>query len=117
MKKKFNRFLQVMGCIVMLAIGAAMLSDIDTLIDKNNGNLEDYNYALYNNNYENIEDGYYQVTIDAVFECFATESTSKDPSSWYYAVWLDDDSIAVLTTDDKKQLLSSTESVTKPGHT
>ena len=46
MKKKFNRFLQVMGCIVMLAIGAAMLSDIDTLIDKNNGNLEDYNYAL-----------------------------------------------------------------------
>lgn len=102
MKKKFNRFLQVMGCIVMLAIGAAMLSDINTLIDKNNGNLEDYNYALYNNNYENIEDGYYQVTIDAVFECFATESTSKDPSSWYYAVWLDDDSIAVLTTDDKK---------------
>lgn len=78
------------------------MSDIDTLISKNNGSLEDYNAALSINNNEDIEDGYYQVTIDAVFECFATESTSKDPSSWYYAVWLDDDSIAILTTDDKE---------------
>ena len=94
MKTKSNRFLQLIGCIVMSAR--------DTLISKNNGSLEDYNAALSINNNEDIEDGYYQVTIDAVFTCFATESSGSTPSSWYYAVWLDDDSIAVLTTDDKE---------------
>ncbi|MBO6240910.1 MAG: hypothetical protein J6O61_08815 [Butyrivibrio sp.] len=102
MKKKNNRFIQIAGCILMLAIGAFLMSDVGTLINKNSGNLEDYNYALSGNNYEDIEDGYYQVTIDAAFECFATEGNSQSPSSWYYAVWLDDDSIAVLTTDDKQ---------------
>lgn len=102
MKTKSNRFLQLIGCIVMLAVGFFLMSDIDTLISKNNGSLEDYNAALSINNNEDIEDGYYQVTIDAVFTCFATESSGSTPSSWYYAVWLDDDSIAILTTDDKE---------------
>lgn len=97
-----KRLFPFLGCIVLLMMGAAMLTDLETLIRKNNGSLKDYNTSLVENDYEDIDEGYYEITIDAVFECFATEGPSGNPDSWYYAVWLDDNSIAILVTDEEE---------------
>ena len=97
-----KRLFPFLGCIVLLMMGAAMLTNLETVIRKNNGSLKDYNTSLVENDYEDIDEGYYEITIDAVFECFATEGPSGNPDSWYYAVWLDDNSIAILVTDEEE---------------
>lgn len=102
MKTKSNKFLQILGCIVMLAIGAYLMTDISTFIDMRNGNLEEYHQALSMNNDDDVTEGYYQIEINAVFACFATEGQGQKISDWYYAAWLDDDSVVILTTDNKK---------------
>ncbi len=103
MKKNtwLNNVLAIIGCGVMVVVGIMMLSEYPTWIAVKNNSFDDYNEALVNNNYESIEDGNYSVTIDATFGCFATEGEGSSTSTWYYAIWLDDNSVVSLRTDDK----------------
>lgn len=77
-------------------------SNYDTIEKAFKDEFEDFNEDIYGASSDYVPEAVYEISIDAVLGCFATESEGNSVKKAYYIVWLDDGSFAAIEVGSSK---------------
>ena len=103
MKTK-DRIISIVVFAGLFLIGAIpLIQDRQAYVNAFKGEFPEIREVLSENPGGNIPEGYYELSVDASFGCFATKTSDGSVTEAYYAVWLDDDSVAAIAVGEKSQ--------------